>query len=88
MNHWLGIALIAYSIGALIEGIHASNQLIDSLSKTANGAEHPVKHATEPQEPFWHMFTAIVTVSICGAFFWPFRLVHGLIKKGQPQPPG
>ncbi len=85
MNHWLGIALTAYLLGALIEGVYAANQLSRSIPEPDNGPENLAEEDKASGKR--HFFIAMTTVSICGAFFWPCRLIHGFLKKEQPQPP-
>ncbi|WP_341528114.1 hypothetical protein WKK05_01820 [Nostoc sp. UHCC 0302] len=81
MNHWLGIALVAYLIGAAIEGVSAASQLSHSLPELTNSTQDQAqKSATSPNSR-WRVFAAIASVSICGAFFWPCRLLHRSIKR-------
>ncbi len=87
MSHWFSIALIAYLIGALIEGVYTANQLAHSMTDKTEGTNHLPQDSVEPSNSHWHVFVAVASVSICGAFFWPCRLIHGAIKKGQPQLP-
>ncbi|MGA7937469.1 MAG: hypothetical protein WCA35_28215 [Kovacikia sp.] len=83
MNHWLGIALIAYLIGAVIEGVNAASQLSHSATELAKGAEDAQSESTDSTQGSWHIFVAIASVSICGAFLWPCRLIHRSIKGKQ-----
>ncbi|MEH1910032.1 hypothetical protein [Nostoc sp.] len=80
MNHWLVIALIAYLIGAAIEGVSTASQLSHSVPELAKSTQaHPSESATGTSLS-WRVVAAIASVSICGAFFWPCRLFHRLIK--------
>ncbi|MEH2238329.1 hypothetical protein [Nostoc sp.] len=80
MNHWLVIALVAYLIGAAIEGVSTASQLSHSVPELAKSTQaHPSESATEPSST-WRVVAAIASVSICGAFLWPCRLFHHLIK--------
>lgn len=75
MNHWLGIALVAYLIGGTIEGVSTASQLSQLLPLAKSTPNHPSES--------WRVFTAIASVSICGAFCWPCRLLHRAIKEQQ-----
>lgn len=80
MNHWLGIALVAYLIGAAIEGVSTASQLSHSLPElTKDQQEQPSESANRLQEK-WRVFVAIASVTVCGACIWPCRLFHRLIK--------
>ncbi|MEH2402004.1 hypothetical protein [Nostoc sp.] len=80
MNHWLVIALVAYLIGAAIEGVSTASQLSHSVPELAKSTQaHPSDSAT-PSSSSRRVVAAIASVSICGAFLWPCRLFHRLIK--------
>ncbi|MEH2251798.1 hypothetical protein [Nostoc sp.] len=80
MNHWLVIALVAYLIGAAIEGVSTASQLSHSVPELAKSTQtHHSDPATGPSSS-WRIVAAIASVSICGAFLWPCRLFHRLIK--------
>lgn len=80
MNHWLVIALVAYLIGAAIEGLTTASQLSRSVPELAKSTQaQPSESATEANSS-WRVLVAITSVSICGAFFWPCRLIHRLMK--------
>jgi hypothetical protein len=86
MNHWLTIALTAYFIGAVIEGVNAASQLTRSVAdldaETENAEtenEEPPSSTAEPSGE-WQVFAVIAGVSLCGAFLWPCRLIHRSIK--------
>jgi hypothetical protein len=83
MNHWLDIALIAYLIGAVIEGVNAANQLSHSVPELAKGREDLPSEPTDSSQGSWQVFAAIASVSVCGAFLWPCRLIHRSIKGKQ-----
>ncbi|MBW4561619.1 MAG: hypothetical protein KME32_10780 [Mojavia pulchra JT2-VF2] len=80
MNHWLGIALVAYLIGAAIEGLSTAGQLSHSLPELTKDTEDQPSESTTPRLEDWRVFVAIGSVSICGACIWPCRLLHRLIK--------
>ncbi|MFS0513382.1 hypothetical protein ACEYW6_01385 [Nostoc sp. UIC 10607] len=80
MNNWLVIALVAYLIGAAIEGVSTASQLSHSVPELAKSTEaHPSESASETSST-WRVVAAIASVSICGAFLWPCRLFHRLMK--------
>ncbi|WP_138499378.1 hypothetical protein [Nostoc sp. PA-18-2419] len=79
MNHWLIIALVAYLIGAAIEGVSTASQLSDSAPELAKSTQQPLE-SDNSSNWNWRIAAAIASVSICGAFFWPCRLFHRLIK--------
>ncbi len=83
MNHWLGIALVAYLLGAAIEGVSTASQLFHVVPELAKGTKDNPLESTAPPKGSWHIFAAIASVSICGAFFWPCRLLHRSIKGKQ-----
>jgi hypothetical protein len=77
MNTWLVVALVAYTLGALIEGSSAAHQLLHSVSSStaeSSGDENC------PGQRSWRVLVAITTVSLCGAIFWPCRLLHRTLK--------
>ncbi len=82
MTDWLGIALVAYAIGAAIEGVNAANQLAHSSLKFGDRKDDTSASPTPSQEK-WQVFAAIATVSVCGAFLWPCRLIHRSFKGSQ-----
>ncbi len=86
MNLWLSIALVAYLVGGLVEGVTAARQLTHSAPELAQQAQDLSTDSTEPVAG-WRLMTAIAAVSICGAFSWPCRLIHRSIK-GEPERQG
>jgi hypothetical protein len=84
MNHWLAIALVAYLIGAAIEGVSTASQLSHSVPELARGLQDQPSESPTPPRSNWRVFTAIASVTICGAFFWPCRLIHRSIKGNVP----
>ncbi|XGV97240.1 MAG: hypothetical protein ACAF41_31520 [Leptolyngbya sp. BL-A-14] len=84
MNNWLGIALVAYSIGAAVEGVHAASQLSHSSLDLNDRAEPNASDTADPSSAKWQRWTAIAAVSLCGACLWPCRLIHRSIKAIQP----
>ncbi|GAX34185.1 hypothetical protein [Nodularia sp. NIES-3585] len=80
MNHWLGIALVAYLIGAAIEGVSTVSQLSRSVEELAQGIQDQSSESDTPPKLNWQILTTIASVSICGAFCWPCRLLHRSIK--------
>jgi hypothetical protein len=81
INHWLGIALVAYLIGAAIEGVSTASQLSHSAPELAKGAQNQHSQSPTPPSLSWRIVAAIASVSICGAFCWPCRLIHRSIKE-------
>ncbi|BAY21097.1 hypothetical protein NIES2100_08420 [Calothrix sp. NIES-2100] len=80
MNHWLGIALVAYLIGAAIEGVSTVSQLSHSLPEIIKDRQDQQSKSANPINDNWRVFVAIASVSVCGACIWPCRLFHRLIK--------
>jgi hypothetical protein len=80
MNIWLSIALLAYFLGAMIEGINAASQLSSSAFDPPSTSDHQSPQSPEPLIKRWHKIAAIASVSICGAFLWPCRLLHRTFK--------
>ncbi|MEA5514668.1 hypothetical protein [Nodularia sp. UHCC 0506] len=80
MNHWLEIALVAYLIGAAIEGVSAVSQLSRSFQELAKGTQEKSSELDPPPSSNWQIMTTIASVSLCGAFCWPCRLIHRSIK--------
>ncbi|MDZ8239067.1 MAG: hypothetical protein RMZ69_18290 [Nostoc sp. ChiQUE01a] len=80
MNHWLIIALVAYLIGAAIEGVSTASQLSDSVPELVKNTQTQSLESDNSPNLSWRLVAVIVSVSICGAFFWPCRLFHRLIK--------
>jgi hypothetical protein len=85
MNYWLGIALIAYLIGALIEGINAASQLSDFVPDLPPSMEDQPSETEPPQVAKWQFLAVVLFVSACGACIWPCRLIHRACK-GQQEP--
>ncbi|MCY7390373.1 MAG: hypothetical protein LH647_02380 [Leptolyngbyaceae cyanobacterium CAN_BIN12] len=82
MNHWLSIALLAYFLGAVIEGINAASQLPPSAFESPPSNDLPSK-SDQPLTKHWHRVAAIASVSLCGAVLWPCRLIHRALKDDQ-----
>ncbi|MEH2194197.1 MAG: hypothetical protein V7K98_16375 [Nostoc sp.] len=80
MNHWLVIALVAYLIGAAIEGVTTASQLSHSVPELAKSTQAQSSESASETSSSWRVLAAIASVSICGAFFWPCRLIHRLMK--------
>ncbi|BDI17494.1 hypothetical protein ANSO36C_32960 [Nostoc cf. commune SO-36] len=80
MNYWLVIALVAYLIGAAIEGVSTASQLSHSVPELAKSRQDHRSDSATPPSSIWRVVAAIASVSICGAFLWPCRLFHRLIK--------
>lgn len=79
-NQWLVIALVAYLIGAAIEGISTASQLSHSAPELAKDLQDQgIESASSPNQN-WRITAAITSVSVCGAFVWPCRLIHRLMK--------
>ncbi|MDB9373013.1 hypothetical protein [Nodularia sphaerocarpa] len=80
MNHWLGIALVAYLIGAAIEGVSTVSQLSRSFQELAQDTQEQSSESNTPPRLNSHILITIASVSICGAFCWPCRLLHRSMK--------
>jgi hypothetical protein len=75
-NYWLSIALTAYLVGAIMEGVNIVSQLFNSsnqLDKTT---------PNNPPKLSWQTLVVITSVSICGSVSWPCRLFHRSIRWG------
>ncbi|MBD2343262.1 hypothetical protein [Anabaena subtropica] len=80
MNHWLSIALVAYLMGAAIEGVSTASQLSRSLPELTKDRQNEPSESANQLKDYWRVFVVIASVSLCGACFWPCRLLHRLIK--------
>ncbi|MDZ8105212.1 MAG: hypothetical protein RM338_06240 [Nostoc sp. DedQUE12a] len=80
MNHWLIIALVAYLIGAAIEGVSTASQLSDSAPELVKSTQTQSLESENSPNLNKRVAAVIVSVSICGALFWPCRLFHRFIK--------
>ncbi|PHM08446.1 hypothetical protein [Nostoc sp. 'Peltigera malacea cyanobiont' DB3992] len=80
MNNWLVIALVAYLIGAAIEGVSTASQLSHSMPELAKQTQAHSSESNTGSSSSWRVVVAIASVTICGAFLWPCRLFHRLIK--------
>lgn len=80
MSNWLEIALGAYLIGALIEGVITVSQLSHSLPELVKSAEDETSEPLPPKGN-WLVLAIIIAVSIAGAFSWPCRLIHRSMKE-------
>lgn len=81
MYDWLTIALVAYLIGALIEGIITVRQLSRSLPELVKSAEDETPEPASPPRSNWSALVIISAVSVVGAFSWPCRLIHRSLKE-------
>ncbi|HEY9749097.1 MAG TPA: hypothetical protein V6C63_10485 [Allocoleopsis sp.] len=84
MHSWFGIALVAYLIGAAIEGISTANQLSQLLPELLKGAEDKPTESPEAPREVLQIFLVITAVSVGGAFVWPCRLLHRSLKEQRP----
>ncbi|BAZ33419.1 hypothetical protein NIES4074_59290 [Cylindrospermum sp. NIES-4074] len=82
INHWLVIALVAYLIGAAIEGVSTVSQLSHSVSELNQSTQGKPSESATPPKPSWQVVAAVASVSLCGAVCWPCRLLHRSIKGG------
>ena len=80
MNGRLRIALLAYLIGALTEGVITLRQLSRSLPELVKSAEDETPAQASPPRGNWLVLVIISAVSIGGAFSWPCRLIHRSMK--------
>jgi hypothetical protein len=81
MNKWYGIAIVAYLIGAAIEGVGAAVQLIRSTPELDKGVQKQPSETVKPSFDQGQVWAAIATVSVCGAVSWPCRLIHRTLKE-------
>ena len=81
MHSWFGIALVAYLIGAAIEGISTANQLSQLVPELLKGTEDKPTESSESAGEVLQVFLVITAVSVGGAFFWPCRLLHRSFKE-------
>lgn len=79
MYDWLEIALVAYLVGASIEGVNTFKQLYHSLPELVKGEEDDQKEPAPPRKS-GSVFAIIAAVSIAGACSWPCRLIHRSMK--------
>lgn len=84
MHSWFGIALVAYLIGAAIEGISTASQLSQLLPELLKGSEDKPTESPEVPGEILQIFLVITAVSVGGAFFWPCRLLHRSLKEQRP----
>lgn len=80
MYEWLKIALAAYLIGALIEGVVTVKQLHSSLPDLIKSAKDEPPPDSQPRGN-WLVLVVVAAVSIAGAFSWPCRLIHRSMKE-------
>ena len=81
MHSWFGIALVAYLIGATIEGISTANQLSQLVPELLKGPQDKPTESPESAGEVLQVFLVITAVSVGGAFFWPCRLLHRSFKE-------
>jgi hypothetical protein len=81
MHSWFGIALVAYLIGAAIEGISTANQLSQLIPELLKGTPEKPSEPSGLSGEVLQVFLVITAVSIGGALFWPCRLLHRSIKE-------
>ncbi|MGM3308525.1 hypothetical protein ACSQ6I_21535 [Anabaena sp. WFMT] len=82
INHWLSIALVAYLIGAAIEGVSAAGHLSQSTTDLNKSTQENPQESGNSHVYSWRIIAAIASVSVCGAFCWPCRLLHRSLKDG------
>lgn len=83
MLDFLEIAMVAYLIGALVEGVNTVSNLYHSLPELIKAAEDDSSESAKPQKNNGFILAIIVAVSIAGAFSWPCRLIHRSMKAYQ-----
>lgn len=81
MHSWFGIALVAYLIGATIEGISTANQLSQLVPELLKGTQEESSESSGAPGDVLQVFLVIMAVSLGGALFWPCRLLHRSIKE-------
>lgn len=80
MHHWFGLALVAYLLGAAIEGITTANNLTHSVSELAAEEQERPSEPDDSTHHAWQVFAVIAVVSLLGAILWPCRLLHRSLK--------
>ena len=83
MYLWFGIALVAYLIGAAIEGISTASHLSSLLPELLKGIENRSLDHSAPQKRELRVVAIIAIVSCLGALCWPCRLLHRSLKDQQ-----
>lgn len=63
-----------------MEGASTASQLFHSTPELIKGTQDNPSESVTPPSKSWQVVAAIASVSICGAFFWPCRLLHRSIK--------
>lgn len=86
MHNWLGVAVVAYLLGALIEGVSMIRELSQALPELLESAENDPSHPAESPRRHGGLLAVVTVVSITGAFCWPCRLIHRLMKENQAPP--
>lgn len=81
MSDLLRIALGAYLIGALIEGVITVKQLSCSLPELVKSTEHKTVESASSSKNNQSTLIIIALVSVVGAFSWPCRLIHRSFKE-------
>lgn len=80
MHEWFGIALIAYLLGAAIEGISTANYLAHSVDELAEAEKDRPSELDDSTHHAWQVFAIITVLSLLGAILWPCRLLHRSFK--------
>lgn len=83
MHNWLEVALLAYAIGASIEGVNTARHLSHALPEIVKSAEDDSKESAALPRGNRLVLAMIAVVSVAGAFSWPCRLIHRSLKEYQ-----
>ena len=80
MHTWLGVALVAYLLGASIEGAFMVKQLFYDVPTLTKAMEEFLEPA-EPPKDNWKVLVIFIAVIMGGAMSWPCRLLHRAVKE-------
>ena len=82
MYSWLGVALVAYLLGASIEGVFMVKQLSHDVPTLTKAVEEFWK-PTDPPRENWKVLVIFASVIAGGSLSWPCRLLHRALKEKQ-----
>lgn len=83
MYLWFGLALVAYLLGATIEGVSTASDLLQLMPELLSGGKARSLESQQPPAPRGRIVAVILSVSLVGAVFWPCRLLHRSLKAPQ-----
>ena len=82
MYTWLSVALVAYLLGASIEGAFMVKHLSHDVPTLTKAVEE-FRNPTDPPRGNWKVLVIFVSVILGGAISWPCRLLHRALKEKQ-----